>query len=331
MSKAQHVVGTGDQALSTSLDNLDNKNLFCHLDHLSVVEIGGNDATTFLHGQFTNDVENLGENEIQLNGYCDPKGRLIALFYLIRFANHYTMLIEDSILDNVVKRLQMFVLMANVEFSTSSLACFGFVHQDKSIPAYLNDFTSESNKVLTNEGVIAAQLPSDSSRYLLICEPAQTDNLIEENCLRCDSSVWRLFDIKLGIPSLLEKTQGCFVPQMMNLDLVSGLSFSKGCYPGQEVVARMHHLGKLKRRMVRLGIVCEEMPLVGDGIYSTDSINNESVGKIISTVATANNEYDALAVLLIKHCDDPGLYLDDGTDTKITFSTLPYDIPDCNS
>ena len=327
MSKAQQVAGAIDQSHATSLDNLDNKNLICHLDNLSVVEVRGNDTTQFLHGQFINDVENLVKNQIQLNGYCDPKGRLIALFYLIRFADHYLMVIENSIQDNVIKRLKMFVLMADVEFSVASKACYGFIQQGDLIPESLD---IDGNSVLVAKDRIIASLSTDAPRHLIIQNKKQSTDLFE-NCLVCDNSVWQLFDIKSGTPSLVEKTQGCFVPQMMNLDLINGLSFSKGCYPGQEVVARMHHLGKLKRRMTRLSIHCEEKPLPGDGIYSTDSTNNESVGKIVSTVTVANEEHEALAVMLIKHCDDSDLYLDDGNDTKISFLKLPYSVPECET
>ncbi len=328
MSKAQQVAEAIDQPRATSLDNLDNKNLICQLDNMSVVEVRGNDATPFLHGQFINDVENLVENQIQLNGYCDPKGRLIALFYLIRLADHYLMVIENTLQDNVVKRLKMFVLMADVEFSITSKACYGFIQQEDSTHPRL---AVEKNSVASaEEGVMVASLSADTPRYLIIQEKKQPPD-IYEGCLVCDSSVWRLFDIKSGTPSLVEKTQGCFVPQMMNLDLIDGLSFSKGCYPGQEVVARMHHLGKLKRRMTRLSIHCEEKPLPGDGIYSTDSTNNESVGKIVSTVTLADEEHEVLAVMLIKHCDDSDLYLDDGNDTKISFLKLPYAVPECET
>ncbi len=324
MSKAQQVSEPESQDLATSLSNLDDKNLICQLDHLSVIKISGKDASQFLHGQFTNDVESLTEQEFHLNGYCDPKGRLLALFYLIRFADHYQMIIASSIQENVLKRLKMYVLMADVEFAATRQTCNGLVCDKQSISALFPDINMSTQQVVCIGDDFLTPL-ADGKRYLYI---SQSDNANQFELTHCDNSVWRLLDIQYGLPTLVEKTQGCFVPQMMNLDLVNGLSFSKGCYPGQEVVARMHHLGKLKRRMIRIAIQCEETPLSGDGIYSIGSTNNESVGKIVTALPTGDNQYQALAVMLIKHIGDSDLYLDDGIDTTIQFLELPYNIPD---
>ncbi|MBL1433471.1 MAG: folate-binding protein YgfZ [Gammaproteobacteria bacterium] len=323
--------------LSDSTSDIHTQNLICQLSYLNVVAIHGDDAQKFLHGQLINDVEGLADNSLQLNGYCDPKGRLLALFHLIRLGDKYLMLIDQSISKSVIKRLQMFVLMAEVEFEPSTLKCIGFVQNNtQKTPTLIKEASLASSTVCSNNnGLILALLQDKPARYILIGDSSQLGqawNSLSKNNLNCDDTVWHLLNVRLGQPSLAGKTQGAFVPQMMNLDLINGLSFSKGCYPGQEVVARMHHLGKLKRRMYRLHIRCEEQPLAGDGIYSLNSDINapqghiESVGKIVSAVKINDDEFDALAVLQIKHKEDSNLYLDDGDDTTLSITDLPYKI-----
>ncbi|PCH59422.1 MAG: hypothetical protein COC05_06975 [Gammaproteobacteria bacterium] len=331
MSNEQYPTVLNDIKLSDSTEAILKKNLLCELGHLGIIEIHGEDSRQFLHGQFTNDVEALAEHSLQLNGYCDPKGRLIGLFYLIRLPDKYLMLIDQAIASNVLKRLQMFVLMAEVEFEISALHCIGFVqHNPKKTPDLIADAALKPLTVSTNDdSYLLTMLGGKTARYIAIgndSQLVQVWNTLSKDNVACNNSVWRLLDIHLGIPSLIEKTQGAFIPQMANLDLVDGLSFSKGCYPGQEVVARMHHLGKVKRRMYRLHITCEEQPLAGDGIYNAENDSNESVGKIVSAVKIGDSEFEALAILQIKHHIDKDLYLDDGDETKLELLSLPYKI-----
>ncbi len=331
MSNKQYPEILNNMALSDSTSDIRQQNLLCQINNLKVIEVHGADAKKFLHGQLTNNVEALDKNTLQLNGYCDPKGRLIALFYLIRLADKYLVIIDQSIALNVVKRLQMFVLMAAVEFKPSELQCIGFAQQvSNNISGLITDAAlSPCGISIDNNGLILAKLNGKLARHLIIGDDNQLGeawNTLSKDSLSCDDSVWHLLDIQQGQPTLTEKTQGAFVPQMLNLDLVGGLSFNKGCYPGQEVVARMHHLGKLKRRMYRLHISCEKQPLAGDGIYSSATNSNESVGKIISAVKIKDNTFEALAVLQIKHKEDHNLYLDDATDTILSFIAMPYKI-----
>lgn len=331
MSNEQYPAILDSITLSDSTGDIRGQNLLCQLSNLKVIEISGKDAKKFLHSQLTNHVEALDKNTLQLNGYCDPKGRLIALFYLIRLADKYLILIDKSIVLNVVKRLQMFVLMAAVEFKPSELQCLGFAQQllNNTSDLITDAALSPCSITIDNNGLILARLNGKLARHLIIGDGSQLGQIwgtLSKDNLVCNDSVWHLLDITQGQPTLAEKTQGIFVPQMMNLDLVGGLSFNKGCYPGQEVVARMHHLGKLKRRMYRLHIICEKQPLAGDGIYSTETSNNESIGKIVSAVKIKDNEFAALAVLQIKHKEDNNLYLDDGADTTLSIIAMPYKI-----
>ncbi|MBL4851726.1 MAG: folate-binding protein YgfZ [Gammaproteobacteria bacterium] len=331
MSNKQYPEILGNMALSDSTSDILQQNLLCQINNLKVIEIHGADAKKFLHGQLTNDVEALDKNTLQLNGYCDPKGRLIALFYLIRLTHKYLMIIDQSISSNVVKRLQMFVLMAEVKFEPSELQCIGFAQQVSNNTSDLitDAALSPCDASIDNNGLILARLDGELARHLIIGDNNQLGqawSMLSKDNLICDNSVWRLLDIQQGQPTLIEKIQGAFIPQMMNLDLVGGLSFNKGCYPGQEVVARMHHLGKLKRRMYHLHIICTEQPLAGDGIYSSETNSNESAGKIVSIVKTKDNEFAALAVLQIKHKENKDLYLGDDTDTALSLITMPYEI-----
>lgn len=328
MNNEQYPTFSSNDKLATSRDSIENQNLLCELSHLSIIEVTGADAASFLQRQLINDVEGLTVNGIQLNGYCDAKGRLIALFYLVKLSDRYLMITSQDIAEAFAKQLALYVLMAKVEITPSStLHCIGHAKQGKAKPPSVLGKTTEGRVSTQADGLLVAHLGDSGARHLIIgaAEPlASLWGTLAKDSLPCHRSVWQLLDIRLGIPSLTSKTVGAFVPQMMNLDLIDGLSFTKGCYPGQEVVARMHHLGKLKRRMYRLQIRCEEQPLPGDGIYSAESDSNESVGKIVNTVATGKNRFDTLAVMLIKHSEESDLYLDDGNETTIEILDLPY-------
>ncbi len=242
------------------------------LDDLAVIEITGPDAAAFLHGQLTHDVTGLKPDAARLAGYCTAKGRLLGSMMIWSAQKDETCvlyaLIKADIAPAVVKRLSMYVLRAKVTLQLSSSKVLG-VTVDKSLAGEATDSTD----ILKQAAVISAQqqvgdvvrtaagawvaAPSanaDTTRWWLVA--SDSDSLAAPNAADAVAAgeCWRAADIAAGLPWVVAAIQDVFIPQTLNLDLIDGVSFTKGCYPGQEVVARSHYRGTVKRRMA-YGIV----------------------------------------------------------------------------
>ena len=142
------------------------------------------------------------------------------------------------------------------------------------------------------------------------------------------ADVWELLNIQAGIPVITASTIDAFVPQMANMQLINGVSFTKGCYPGQEIVARMHYLGKLKRRMYRVGFEARQAPETGTRLVTESSTESQDIGTILSAQKNPDGHYDALAVIQTKDAENSQLKLGDANGPDVTVLDLPYSFDD---
>jgi folate-binding protein YgfZ len=215
------------------------------LGELGVIAVEGADAGAFLQSQLTNDSSAAREGVIR-NGYCTAKGRLLAVFDHWSEDDVHFLLLPREILAPVMKRLSMFVLRAKARLADASdrWSAFGL----------LGPGAAAAAAALRKKGLIVAAQPDGMrcrERFLLLAPAALRDDLLRGLAgMRCvDQAVWWWSQIDAGVPTVLAATQEKFVPQMVNLEVLGGVNFKKGCYPGQEVVARSQYLGKLRRRM----------------------------------------------------------------------------------
>lgn len=222
----------------------DNKRIY-PLAHLSVLTVGGKDAATLLQGQITCNINDITEEKSSLAALCNPKGRVIATFLLIKKAEVFLLVLPLELLEAVKKRLSLYVLRSLVTISDSSdeYCLIGLCRPDIAADA-LFAATCHEETIFVNLG----------KRYLLIAEPdkaiAVWQEYVNQQGFQPGSSAqWCLLDIISGIPWLTTETSEEFIPQMLNLDKLGGISFNKGCYTGQEIVARTHYLGQAKRAM----------------------------------------------------------------------------------
>ncbi len=225
----------------------------------ALIRVSGADAKAFLHTQFTQDIAHLTDNEVRLGGYCSAKGRLYAIFYSYAEGDEVFLLMHHSVAETVIKRLRMFVLRmkATLENVSEQYDISGFIGQNALtngvkqtddgvirwgiLPSEINEANAHS---LPREIRIAPQTPPSPAT------PTNVETL----------ALWHWFDIRAGIAHVTADIAEAFVPQMMNLDRIGGVNFKKGCYPGQEIVARSHYLGKLKRRMQSARIAFPDAP-----------------------------------------------------------------------
>lgn len=223
------------------------------LTDMTALAITGQDAEPFLQGQFCNDLSSLQSDGIQLNGYCNPKGRLLALFYLIRREPGFTLILPTTEVSAFQKRLTMFVLRADVTITVEPETLVLGLSGDTG-----NSFSEASLPDTPGTGrssgsVWVGQLPTTNGEWLVAGDRQAISDLVDtlpDGTASVTPDRWLAARLAAGEPSVRGDAAGQFVPQMLNLDLVDGLSFSKGCYPGQEIVARTRYLGKQKRRML---------------------------------------------------------------------------------
>ena len=206
------------------------------LNRYGVLSVSGADARDFLHAQLTNDIQSLPPERAVLAGWCSAKGRLLATFLVIPAAQGFLLQLARDLAPAVAKRLSMFVLRSKVKIADESDAWAQFGVWDADAPAA--GVRWEGTRVT---------VPVGEKRFLQL-EPAAAATL----ACAAHEEAWYLEEIRAGRPLITAATQDQFVPQMVNLETVGGVDFRKGCYPGQEIVARAQYRGQVKRRMVRL-------------------------------------------------------------------------------
>ncbi len=300
-----------------------------------LIEIQGEDATSFLQNQLGNDVTQVSASHSQLNCYSSPKGRMFTSFRLFKHADSYYIRLPKSLLPKVMQRLQMFVLMAKVSLSDSSEQLARIAVADASdtngttlkqaLAAHFPSLPNDTNACIHHADMSVLRVPGQQ-RYE-IYGPIKTiqelwKSLSQQLTPSGDDS-WPLLDIINGIPEVYPATSEHFVPQMANMQLIDGISFKKGCYPGQEVVARMQYLGKLKRRMYLLELDTAQPPQAGELLVNRDGEKQHEAGEIVDARAHPAGGCLALAVLQANSIDKP-LSLAQDPATAIKLGKLPY-------
>lgn len=264
------------------------------LPHLTVLELSGPDAQAFLQAQVPSDVRILNPEKAQISGWCTAKGRLLTTFVLWPFASDdqsgYRLILASDVADSIAKRLKMYVLRLKVQIRRLDDAVLGVINP----PLTLGTLTlpTDAWQVQQVAGVTAIRL--DSSRVLLTADAGALSALTSD-LPQAATDAWLRADIAQGFPLVTTATSEHYVPQMVNLDKLGGVSFKKGCYPGQEIVARTHYLGKIKRHLYR---VAATQPLNTGAEVRSSALNGQSCGSLLSVApAESDTGWLALAVL----------------------------------
>ena len=287
------------------------------LTDFSLLRFSGPDALAFLHGQLTCDVQALNPRTSTYGGYCTPKGRLLATFLLWRDDNEYMMLLPSTIAEPVRKRLVMYILRAKVkaEDVTATQTCIGITGMDAATAVAASGGTvpERTHAITANDGTTTIRLPGD--RYLLVTRA----NALQ---LPVDTGAWSAGDVANGIPFIHPATQEEFVPQMVNLDLIGALSYTKGCYPGQEIVARTHYLGRLKQRMYRATVA---VAAPGDKLYCAE-LGDQAAGRIVAAAPASDGQHEVLCVLQTANAATTTYHCGSPQGAALTIKPLPYQV-----
>ena len=308
--------------------------VLCDLSHLGLTHVTGEDAAAFLHGQFCNDVLALGDGAAQWNGWCSPKGRLLVTFLAWSGRQGFYLMLPRSLQPAIQKRLQMFVLRARVTLGDESDNCVRFGVAGSKAEALLRSTAGAApTEVMSTLHTEAGRIIRlSATRFIVVARPDQAitlwNQLADEpaNAMRVGASVWDWLSIQEGIITVLPETQDAFVPQMANFELIGGVSFKKGCYPGQEIVARTQYRGILKRRMLLAHIGVATMPMPGHKLYS-ETFGDQPAGDVANVAPAPEGGFDMLVVAQIGAIAANNLKYATADGPAITLKPLPYVVP----
>ena len=298
------------------------------LSHFGLIRFAGEDAQQFLNGQLSCDVNSLEPLRARYGSYSTPKGRMLATLLLWREAGGFFVQLPRSLREPIQKRLAMYILRSKVKAEDASGTHVLIGVAGKEAGAILEPLfaglPAEPLALTSTEGASLLRLAAD--RYQIIasseCAPRLRD-AIGKHATPVGTAVWDWLDIRAGIPFITPATQEQLVPQMANLDLIGGVSYSKGCYPGQEIVARMHYLGRLKQRMYLANIVGPEAPQPGDKLYSAE-LGDQASGMIVSAAPSPDGGFDVLAAIQIESAKGDAVHWKSLTGPRLKFGELPY-------
>lgn len=286
---------------------------------LATLSIMGKDAATLLQGQVTCNVNDISESNSSIAAMCNPKGRAIATFLLAKAADGFVLVLPVELLETVKKKLQMYVLRSDVTITDRSdhLCVFGIGDTEQSLQAYASD---------SQQNLISIKLPVSSRRKLLLMVADKAvqfwqEHLEQQGFRLAGMEEWRSLDLISGLPWLTTTTSEEFIPQMLNLDKLGGISFNKGCYTGQEIVARTHYLGKAKREMRLAECQTNHLPEPNNSLIDLANDQQDVAGKVLMAIQDKQN-CRMLVVLQSPESGYGNLVLQD--DKQVQVNLIPY-------
>ena len=267
-----------------------------HDPRMAPVEVRGDDAAAFLHAQLTSDVAGLAPDQVALSAWCNPRGQVRNLFWVLRRSGDtaFSLVAPAGEADGLARGLRGFVLRAKVEVERAEGPVLGVAGPTaEALVCDLAGGVPAPGWAFGSGGRTAMCLPGEPYRFLVLGADPLPAGLPDVE--------WRRLEIEAGIAWLTPESRESFIPQMLNLDRLGAVSFEKGCYPGQEIVARTRYLGRLKRRLFRARTAAGRRPTSGEPIRSGERL----AGTIVAAEsAVAGDGYDLLAVLRTESAGD---------------------------
>ena len=301
------------------------------LGDLGLIRASGADAPVFLHNLLTNDINGITPGDARFAGFCTPKGRLLALFLIWRDGDDFLLMLPRDILPAMLKKLSMYVLRSKVKLTdaTGERALIGYAAPASVSPAQA---LGEATAALTRFGVAAIKggqaIRLDDTRWLLALDTATAASRWQQLTAAAKPvglAAWQWLEIVAGQPRVVAATQEAFVPQMLNMELpaVAGVSFSKGCYPGQEIVARTQYLGKVKRRTFRARLATAVAP--GAHVYAPET-GDQHCGAVVSVAPSPAGGYECLVCVQSGAVEAGEVHVGALAGERLEFLPLPYEM-----
>lgn len=302
------------------------------LSHLGLIGVTGPDAAQLLQGQLTSDLAALTQVSSQLAAWCSPKGRVIASMRVILHGDAYLLQLPSELLDPTLRRLRLFVLRADVELADASNTCLRTGLSGPAAPALVARVLDADAPVpggaAHGGNLTVLGLPGTHPRFEAIGTPeairALWDTATAGGATPAGRPAWELLDVLAGLPEVYPATVDAFVPQMLNLQALDGVSFTKGCYVGQEIVARTQHLGKLKRRMYLA--LTEATPAPGDPLFGEEGGEGRNRGLVVRAAPHPDGGTALLAVLPVTEAETGAVRAEGPDGPELRLERLPYPV-----
>ena len=297
---------------------------FCTLSHEGVLAVRGADAGKFLQGQLTCNLNYLSDTQASLGARCTQKGRMQSSFRILLEGDGVLLAMATELLEPQLADLKKYAVFSKSKLTDESAAWvrFGLDHGDAALSSLGLELPADTDSVVRNEGLIAIRVSPERAELWVAADQADVikgklSALLAEGAL----NQWLLGQIRAGIGQVMPSTRELFIPQMLNLQAVGGVSFKKGCYTGQEIVARMQYLGKLKRRLYRLQLDGSELPEPGTPLFSPT--HGSSIGEVVIAARGVQN-IELLAVLQAEAAEGGDIHLAALEGPALHLLDLPY-------
>jgi folate-binding protein YgfZ len=298
------------------------------LNCLRLIRVAGADRASFLQGQLTQDVVAASPTLSTLCGWTTARGRLLLIGQLFDWQDSYWLTAPAATADALVSRLRMFILRAKVTVEVSEMVVAGLPGTEAANDLGVDDTRLAAAPLAAYAAGdwLAARVAGDPARVFITAEPGVADRLLSRITSHAHNDAsWRLADIHAGLPQIQPETSDTFVPQMVNLDLIGGVSFRKGCYVGQEIVARARHLGRIKRRMLRFRCTAPIQAAPGAAIFGPQ--------RPAGVVVSAGQAPEGTELLAVTQLDEAGgpMFADEARRLELIRLDLPYSIPELST
>ncbi|MBK9520954.1 MAG: folate-binding protein YgfZ [Rhodocyclaceae bacterium] len=326
LDKSNGTVGVADASLVESqLRAANTSAVVSPLTDSGLILASGPDAANFLHNLLTNDIAGLDAKSARFAGMCTPKGRLIATMLIWKTGDDFLLMLPTDLLASILKKLSMYVLRSKVKLSDVS-ADFALIGLAR--PAGVRGTYEEMANFQVTQFADNQVIRLDGQRWVLAMNPLTAIGRWNEFCSGATvvgTEAWQWLEIQAGQPRVVAATQEAFVPQMLNMELpaVAGVSFTKGCYPGQEIVARTQYLGKIKRRMIRVHIAGDDQFHPGASVYSAQT-GDQQCGTVVSCARAPEGGFDALICVQSSAIGSGEINLGSPTGPRPLMMGLPY-------
>ncbi|WP_397378519.1 YgfZ/GcvT domain-containing protein [Pseudomonas sp.] len=299
---------------------------YCPLSHESILAVRGPDANKFLQGQVTCNLNYLNESHASLGARCTPKGRMQSSFGIVSVADGYLLAMANELLDAQLNDLKKYAAFSKSKLIDESAewARFGLSGADDLLRQLDLTLPAEAGSVARHNDLMAVRTHDGRAELWVPVAQAQTIKAqLASQLPEAPLNTWFLAQIRAGIGQVMGPTRELFIPQMINLQALDGVSFKKGCYTGQEIVARMQYLGKLKRRLQRLEMHEVVLPEPGTPLFSP--VHGSSVGEVV-LAAHSESGIELLAVLQDDATQDGRIHLGSPEGPALNMLSLPYSL-----
>jgi folate-binding protein YgfZ len=299
---------------------------FCTLSHEGVLAVRGADASKFLQGQLTCNLNYLSDTQASLGARCTQKGRMQSSFRILLEGDGVLLAMASELLEPQLADLKKYAVFSKSKLTDESAAWvrFGIEHGNAVLKSLGLDLPADTDSVARHDGLIAIRVSPDRAELWVAADQADSiKGTLSALLAEGDLNQWLLGQIRAGIGQVMPNTRELFIPQMLNLQAVGGVSFKKGCYTGQEIVARMQYLGKLKRRLYRVQLDASELPEPGTQLFSPS--HNSAIGEVVMA-ANAENHIELLAVLQAEAAEGGDIHVGALDGPALHLLDLPYQL-----